>query len=76
MEPEWRQAYDGLMDVIRRRMEFCDRWREETVRDARERRISEKEFLTEMDRIKVEMDRTKDALERLGKTIEKWEITD
>ncbi len=76
MKPEWRQAYDGLMDVIRRRMEFCDRWREETVRGARERRISEKEFLTEMDRIKVEMDRTEDALERLGKTLEKWKITD
>ncbi len=34
------------------------------------------ELLTGMDRIKVEMDRTKDALERLGKTIEKWKITD
>lgn len=76
MHPEWEKAYNDMMDVIRHRMEFCDRWRDETVRDAREGRISKKEFLTEMDRIKVEMDRTSDALESLKKTMRKWKIID
>lgn len=76
MHPEWEKAYNDMMDVIRRRMEFCDRWRDETLRDVRDGRISKEEFLTEMDKIKVEMDRTSDALESLKKTMRKWKIID
>lgn len=76
MKPEWRQAYDDTMDLVRRRNEFCDRWREETVRDAKEGRISMDEFLTEMDRIKVEMDRTKEVIAGLQRLLDKLKIKD
>lgn len=76
MKPEWRQAFDETMDVIRRRNEFCDRWRAETVRDAREKRISHEEFLTEMDRIKAEMDRTREAVADLDKIIARLKTKD
>lgn len=76
MKPEWRQAFDETMDIIRRRNEFCDRWRAETVRDAREKRISYDEFLAEMGRIKVEMDRTKEVITGLDRIIGKLKIKD
>ena len=76
MKPEWEQAYDDTMDVIRRRTDFCNKWREEVMLDARDGRISPEEALMEMERIKVEMDRTEDALERLRKTLGKWKKKD
>lgn len=76
MKPEWEQAYDEAMDVIRRRKEFCALWQEETLRDAQEGRISKEEALSEMERINVEIDRTEAALDGLKRLLDKLKIKD
>lgn len=76
MKPEWEKAYDETMDVIRRRKEFCARWQEETLRDAREGRISKEEAMSEMERINVEIDRTEAVLDGLKRLLDKLKIKD